>query len=113
MQKRRLEAWLEVLAWNAAHEVGTAVIYASVVQRLGPHVCYTRCVAVVLPGCVPGVWITGQICAVRLDRVQLAAAIAPRPRPRPLIRATHAFGLFLPENPRVARNGPLRQMMYG
>lgn len=69
MQTKRLEAWLQVLDWNQRYPIGTHVTYDDQAWK-GNQLYRTRSEAVVLPGHVPGVWITDHLCAVRIDRIR-------------------------------------------
>jgi hypothetical protein len=75
MQMKRLEAWLTVLDWNQRYPIGTHVTWDDRSWN-GKKLYRTQSEAMVLPGDVPGVWITGHLCAVRIDQLRVFQLIA-------------------------------------
>jgi hypothetical protein len=106
VQTKRLEAWLQVLSWNREYPTGTTVTFYTAIGGLGLHLCKTRSAAAILPGHVPGVWITGHLVAVRLDQLRVYRAIAGGRVGGPPFNPPTQPQLFLCLRLKAIRKGP-------
>ncbi len=99
MKKKKLEAWLRVLDFNARFPVGTYVEFDHLIYGRDGRAYKTVAPAAVIWRSWPVVWLRGKVGAVGLDHVRVIEADDARIQPRPLLCSTHALGLLLNKRP--------------